>query len=181
MSETPARIKTDQASLSLRIEKRCSRLKVDADARTLIPQPDYEDGLLLTPSVKVLIIQYSFSAGHVYFLESVGLGRVKIGMSAEKPSSRISTIRSSCPTDLKCVAVVPGGRALERELHKKYAHLRLRGEWFRITTDMRDLLTYLERGAELERQWKRDRKIAKIQAELDAPEEAERAPVEVCA
>ena len=31
---------------------------------------------------------------------------------------------------------VPGGEKLERELHRKYAHLHLRGEWFRATEQL---------------------------------------------
>jgi hypothetical protein len=39
-------------------------------------------------------------------------------------------IRSGNPTQLRLLAVVPGGREVEQELHARFSHLRRRGEWF---------------------------------------------------
>jgi hypothetical protein len=40
---------------------------------------------------------------------------------------------------------MPGGEAAERILHAKFAHLRVRGEWFRYTDKLR---RFIEQGAE---------------------------------
>lgn len=66
-------------------------------------------------------------------------GPIKIGC-ARDVRARLSQLQTSSPYDLWLIGYVPGGEKLERELHKKYAHLHLRGEWFRATEDLeRDL------------------------------------------
>lgn len=54
---------------------------------------------------------------------------VKIGM-ADSVSARLAQLQTGSPWPLRLLGVVPGGAVEERDLHRRFAHLRLRGEWF---------------------------------------------------
>lgn len=58
-------------------------------------------------------------------------GFAKIGVT-QKIGCRISNLRMSCPFPIKVVAIMRGGRKLEKELHSRFAGHRHTGEWFRI-------------------------------------------------
>ncbi len=72
---------------------------------------------------------------YVYFVEAVGTGLVKIGLSAD-PMKRVGSLRIACPVDIVVRAIVPGDRDLERSLHRRFAQHWARGEWFRMTPDI---------------------------------------------
>ena len=58
-------------------------------------------------------------------------GLVKIG-SSEDPHHRFKTIQAMSPEMLEMRIVSPvDGRELEKSFHKRFAHLRHHGEWFR--------------------------------------------------
>lgn len=67
--------------------------------------------------------------GGVYFVRSKDA--VKIGYSRDW-RKRLKGLQTSSPDHLTVLAVYFGTRDLERELHQKFSHLRLRanGEWF---------------------------------------------------
>jgi hypothetical protein len=77
---------------------------------------------------------------HVYFIEAVGLGVVKIGC-ADDARKRLAQLQVGCPDDLVLRGVFHTDDAprLEAAYHERYAHLRIRGEWFRFDEDLRDL------------------------------------------
>ncbi len=79
--------------------------------------------------------------GHVYFLKNGRRKLIKIGFSSDHVS-RIQNIQSSTPDHVKLLATLPGNRALEAELHKRFAKYRVQGEWFRVEGALAD---YLER------------------------------------
>jgi len=91
-------------------------------------------------------VRASGDAQHVYFIKA-GL-RVKIGFS-NHPDMRLKAIRAGhckAPRGLdtskaKLLAIEPGGRDREAELHQQFAHLREAGEWFRRSPD---LLSYID-------------------------------------
>lgn len=58
----------------------------------------------------------------VYFAEREGL--IKIGYSRSVPS-RMSALGA------KLIGAVPGDKTIESELHARFAHLRMNGEWFK--------------------------------------------------
>lgn len=67
--------------------------------------------------------------------ESLGPGGpVKIGCASD-PEARLLQLQTGSPYPLRLLGYVPGGEKLERELHKKYAHLHMQGEWFRATLE----------------------------------------------
>lgn len=71
----------------------------------------------------------------VYFLHSNAMNAVKIGWT-ENIRTRERSIRAANPEDLVLLATIEGGRSLEKELHKKFEHLRIRGEWFRCNAEL---------------------------------------------
>jgi len=77
-------------------------------------------------------------AEFVYFI-SDGLG-TKIGTSTDV-EQRLRALQTANPRKLTLLGVLPGGKNLEKQLHKHFAHKRTRGEWFELTeTDLRPLL-----------------------------------------
>lgn len=70
------------------------------------------------------------SASTVYFIQAGDAGPIKIGVTRGCPLDRMANLQTGCPEALKLVAHASGTADDERELHKRFAHLRLRGEWF---------------------------------------------------
>jgi hypothetical protein len=85
-----------------------------------------------------------FAAKAVYFIEAVGLERVKIGYT-EALVSRLAHLQISSPVRLRVLAVVKGNRELEAKFHSRFAALRLHGEWFQMGKAIRKLIDYLQR------------------------------------
>lgn len=69
--------------------------------------------------------------------------RVKIGWS-KKVSARLAQLQTGSAHPIQLLGTVPGGRALERRLHDRFAPLRISGEWFQAGPD---LLAYVTREA----------------------------------
>jgi len=66
----------------------------------------------------------------VYFLQAEGDGRIKIGTTKDL-RRRLRVLRAGSPVRLRLIAMVRGGRDLERMLHLAFASLRRgRTEWF---------------------------------------------------
>ena len=76
----------------------------------------------------------------VYFMEAVGLDRVKIGYT-EWIQSRVSSMGSDCPYPIRLAAYIPGAdRKMERSLHRQFAKCRARGEWFEYTAEIANFI-----------------------------------------
>lgn len=65
----------------------------------------------------------------VYFLRAGDF--VKIGKATGNPMSRIAALKTGCPFKIDVIAYIPGGITEERELHRKFSHIKSHGEWFR--------------------------------------------------
>lgn len=76
-------------------------------------------------------------AQSVYFIRSDGpAGEIKIGLSYS-PEKRLRELQVGSAFPLEIIGVIPGGGwRKERELHARFAHLRLSGEWFRPGADL---------------------------------------------
>ena len=82
------------------------------------------------PSARRELIQ------EVYLARQVGgVGPIKIGCSSSA-WSRLATLQAGSPVALELLASFPGGVRRERELHRRFAPLRLHGEWFRAEGDL---------------------------------------------
>lgn len=64
----------------------------------------------------------------VYFIQ--GGDFIKIGFSTN-PMARLRGLRTACPFDLKLLADIPGSKDDELQIHRMFADLHVRGEWFR--------------------------------------------------
>lgn len=85
------------------------------------------DGLLpANPAVRSR--RSAMTQGFVYLVRCGDF--VKIGHSVHHPDNRVVGMQVGTPHQLTLVAVVPGGRDLERSLHATFEHLETRGEWF---------------------------------------------------
>jgi hypothetical protein len=73
-----------------------------------------------------------------YFIRVFGF--LKVGLSENNPRSRIGGIQTSCPGDIIVEAIVHGDRSDERMWHERFAPYHMRGEWFRITPEIEDVL-----------------------------------------
>ncbi len=80
----------------------------------------------------------------VYFIRQVR-GPVKIG-HARDVDQRLATIQTCSPQEVELLGVMPGGGDMERCLHKLFAKLRIRGEWFRFT---RTIERFIEKNTTL--------------------------------
>jgi hypothetical protein len=71
----------------------------------------------------------------VYFIRARELDMVKIGYSFN-PIHRFNHLRTMSPVELTLEGAIPGDRAKEAELHKRFKLARVRGEWFRLTPEL---------------------------------------------
>ena len=76
----------------------------------------------------------------VYFVQAKQLKLIKIGVT-KNLKSRLSALNTGCPDDLKVLKIIQGDVSLEKLLHEKFAHLRVKGEWF---TPSAELLKYID-------------------------------------
>lgn len=68
--------------------------------------------------------------GWVYFIECRDTKNIKIGW-ANNPSIRMANLQTSTASILRLVAVMPGCRKVERQVHNTHAASHIRGEWYR--------------------------------------------------
>lgn len=86
----------------------------------------------------------------VYLMEDLRNGHFKIGRSAT-PARRERTLQSEVPQIVLRISV-PADENHERELHEHFAHKRLRGEWFALSSDdLVWLVSFLKRNGDVAR------------------------------
>jgi hypothetical protein len=71
----------------------------------------------------------------IYVLLAPVHGAVKIGYAADV-SKRVGELQCGSPEVLKLLVDFPGNIPDERALHSRFAHLRIRGEWFRYGDEL---------------------------------------------
>lgn len=72
----------------------------------------------------------------VYFLQRGETGPIKIGIS-KNPKKRITAIQGLCAEPVEVLLLLSvDSRQKEREIHEKFKHLRLKGEWFEPAPDL---------------------------------------------
>lgn len=86
------------------------------------------------------MVQLPISDCYVYFVEAVGLNRVKIGSTKTDPFIRLSQLQVGCPVRLRLLTAQSGGRNLERWLHDGFSQSRIVGEWFHLTTQIQSYI-----------------------------------------
>lgn len=67
----------------------------------------------------------------VYFIQCGGKnGPIKIGQTNNNIKERISQLQTGCPYELKLLWLYKGDRFTESEIHEKFKHENIRGEWY---------------------------------------------------
>lgn len=67
---------------------------------------------------------------------------IKIGVSSD-PNVRIETLQTGAPGKVTLVAAIQKAGDKESECHRRLAHLRIHGEWFRYTEEIDQLIQEL--------------------------------------
>lgn len=82
----------------------------------------------------------------VYVLSTPDFEFIKVGKT-NSPKERFTNIQSGCPFKLILWLAIrtPKEKELEKVIHHRLAHCRVRGEWFAPdTTDLDDLLSFFK-------------------------------------
>ena len=75
----------------------------------------------------------------LYFIEAVGTRYIKIGRSGN-PEKRRQQLATGSPNKLVLLGSISGGAELEKELHEKFDNLRLNGEWFVFSDELKEFI-----------------------------------------
>jgi hypothetical protein len=76
----------------------------------------------------------------IYFVQPQGRPFVKIGYAERDVGIRIDELQTANPDDLILLGTMPGSQDREICIHKRFAHLRVRGEWFHFTSEIRSFI-----------------------------------------
>ena len=92
-------------------------------------------------------VRHSKRHGYVYLVDSQ-VGYFKIGRSSE-PVERFRKFDVMLPYDMMVIALIetPDMNKLEKELHKRFAEWRIRGEWFALNPQQ---VLFIKRIAEVQ-------------------------------
>ncbi len=83
----------------------------------------------------------------VYFLEATGTGLVKIGKATGDPKSRVAWLQTGSAAELRLLHWIEGrNKGDEAALHRRFKHLRVRGEWFRFEGELAEYVKALMAG-----------------------------------
>lgn len=86
-----------------------------------------------------LRIERAATTGGVYFVEAVGLKKVKIGYAIDV-KKRLAALATNCPTPLRLMAFVQGPRELEFTLHIRFWKCHSHLEWFHLRKPILDFI-----------------------------------------
>lgn len=79
-----------------------------------------------------------------YFIGSKKYKFVKIGFTTNL-FSRLSAIQTGCPFDIEILAYIKSQdpKKTEHKLHMKFKKYRVRGEWFKLTDDIKQFINLI--------------------------------------
>lgn len=81
--------------------------------------------------------------GYIYFIRCINDdGFIKIGF-AVSPNDRLINMAVGAPYEMEIIRIAPGTIDDEKALHNRFRHAHQRGEWFRPTPDLMELLCSL--------------------------------------
>ena len=101
------------------------------------------------------------NSGYVYFVWDGEA--IKIGFAME-PIKRLAGLRSSRSSELKMLGAIAAHRHMEKMLHHRFVHLKIRGEWFQPGEDLLDMIEDLNSDGRLVgyKELYRDHRIARM-------------------
>jgi hypothetical protein len=74
---------------------------------------------------------------------------VKIGI-ARDVDQRLRNLQTGSPEDLFLIGTMVGGKAAERDIHRRFHECHIRGEWFRMCPALREFIRAKHRDPELD-------------------------------
>lgn len=82
--------------------------------------------------------------GYVYLVKAAELNRYKIGRS-KNPQIRFKDLQQQSPASLTLIHLIQCADAVktEKQLHKRFSHYRVGGEWFNLNADAVDYICAL--------------------------------------
>lgn len=81
--------------------------------------------------------------GFIYFLLAEKYDAVKIGFTRKCVGARLKECATWCPYDYDVLKIIKGTMAQERNFHKRFGQLRIRGEWFQYSEDLKTFIDKL--------------------------------------
>ena len=103
---------------------------------------------LITPDKKVLTLDgyQTTESAFVYFIFNIDSQAIKIGM-AKNVEKRLKSLQTSSPVVLELLHTiqlnsVEDAQKLEYVLHRRFARLRMNGEWFKASEELRTYIKY---------------------------------------
>ena len=75
----------------------------------------------------------------IYFIRA-GEHGIKIGYTYEL-EKRLKCIQQHCPIKLEVICTMKGSALIEKELHRKFSHLKIHGEWFKPHMEIFDYIS----------------------------------------
>jgi len=75
----------------------------------------------------------------IYFIQQQPDGPIKVGLSKD-PWSRCEQLQIGNPAPIKVIGVAWGGADLEADIHRSFSHLKIRGEWFKPSDKLHELI-----------------------------------------
>lgn len=88
--------------------------------------------------------------GFVYFIQETELSRIKIGFTTSHPLSRLKTLSNASSQELVFLGFQLGDESLEKKLHRKFASLHRKNEWFEPGAELLTYIDNLTYGSEFE-------------------------------
>lgn len=76
----------------------------------------------------------------VYFIGTEDKKYVKIGYCNRDPQGRVSTLQIGCPLEIKLIGTMSGNMADEVNLHRKFLPYHIRGEWFKLSDEIKQFI-----------------------------------------
>lgn len=102
----------------------------------------------------------------IYFIQVGDDGPIKIGHTIGSPLARLNAMQTGSPYELRVIATIPDAPfSLEGELHRRFVHLRIRGEWFRPASEIEGCIR------EMGRSWNPDVAMSSLVAKVNRDRE----------
>lgn len=79
--------------------------------------------------------------GYIYFIQVDGSGPIKIGYSKSRPNTRIKELSTGMSGEPHTLAIIKGSLKDEANLHARFNHLRIKGEWFENCFELNDYIS----------------------------------------
>jgi len=98
----------------------------------------------------------------IYFIKAGNLNQIKIGYS-KNPKARFYAINLSSPINLQLIKTIQGEKDNEKNIHKKFSHIKVKGEWFQQT---KELMDFIENITDFEIEKKKKRLIRNKRIEM---------------